>query len=190
MRSQVLRSWWNFCRTTWHIVERYSADYCCRRFRSTWTSRLCCIATASDIASHEVRSGTFSLRTKETHKTHAREALDSGSSCVRVKRECPFTKALSHFHVATGYPPDIAHNLFEGIVPVEIAYCLTLLISKKYITLDDINNSIQHFPYQWTDKTNKPHILPQNLSSRKTIGGNAHENWNLLIFIASISNWS
>ena len=65
-------------------------------------------------------------------------------------------------------------------MPVEIAHCLTSLISKKYITLDDINRSILHFPYKWTDKTNKPHILPQNLSSRKTIGGNAHEIWNLL----------
>lgn len=155
------------------FVENFTGSYFCRF----------CTAPASDIQLHEVRSGTFSLRTKETHETHVREALDSGSSCFGVKRACPFTEGLSYFHVVSGYPPDIAHDLFEGIVPVEIARCLTLLISKKYITLDDINTSILHFEYKWTDKTNKPHTLPQNLTSRKTIGGNAHENWNLLRLI-------
>lgn len=152
------------------FVENFTGPFICRF----------CTATASDIQSHEVRSGTFILRTKETHETHVRAAIDSGTSYFGVKRGCPFTGALSHFHVVSGYPPDIAHDLFEGIVPVEIAHCLKLLISKKYISLDDINNSILHFPYKWTDKTNKPHTLPQNLSSRKTIGGNAHENWCLL----------
>lgn len=152
------------------FVENFTGHYFCRF----------CTATASDIVSNEVRSGTFNLRTKEIHETHVRAALDSGSSCFGVKKACPFTGALAHFHVVSGNPPDIAHDLFEGIVPVEIAHCLTLLISKKYITLDYINNSILHFPYKWTDKTNKPHILPQNLSSRNTIGGNAHENWSLL----------
>lgn len=101
---------------------------------------------------------------------------------LELKEPSPFTKGLSYFHVVSGFPPGVAH-LFEGIVHVEIAHCLTLLISKKYITLDDINTSILHFEYKWTDKTNKPHTLPQNLTSRKTIGGNAHENWNLLRLI-------
>lgn len=29
------------------------------------------------------------------------------------------------------FPPDIVHGLFEGVIPVEIALCLTVLISKK-----------------------------------------------------------
>ena len=152
------------------FVENFTGPFICRF----------CTAQSADIQSHEVRSGIFSLRKKETHETHVKTALDSGSSVFGVKRACPFTKALSYFHVLSGYPPDIAHDLFEGIVPVEISHCLTLLISKKYITLDDLNSSILHFPYKGTDKTNKPHPLPQNLSGRKSIGGNAHENWCLL----------
>lgn len=147
------------------FVENFTGSYFCRF----------CTAPSSEIQLHEVRSGTFSLRTKETDETHVREALDSGSSCFGVKRVCPFTEGLSYFHVLRGYPPDIAHDLFEGIVPVEIAQCLTLLVLKKYITLDD-KNTILNFEYKWTDKTNKPHTLLKNLSSRKTIGGNAHEN--------------
>ena len=39
---------------------------------------------------------------------------------------------------------------------------------------------IQSFPYKWGDKTNRPHLLPRTFQSKKTIGGNAHENWCLL----------
>ena len=41
------------------------------------------------------------------------------------------TEKLTNFHVLTGYPPDILHDLFEGIVPLEIALCLKVLIEKK-----------------------------------------------------------
>lgn len=76
-----------------------------------------CTATVSDIGSQEVRSRAFSLRTK-VHETQVRAALDSGSSCSGVKRACSLSKSLSHFHVVSGSTPDIAHDLFEGIVPV------------------------------------------------------------------------
>lgn len=43
-------------------------------------------------------------------------------------------------------------------------------------------STIPFFTFHTVDRQNKnkPHVLPQNLSSRKTIGGNAHENWSLL----------
>lgn len=77
-----------------------------------------------------------------------RTALDSGNSYFGVKRTCPFTKVLCHFHVVSGYPLDIAHELFEGIVSVEKAHCLSLIMSKKYITLEDINISFRHLLYK------------------------------------------
>lgn len=50
------------------------------------------------------------------------------------------------------------------------------MISKRLFTLDGLNKAILAFPYKWSDKTNKPHAVPQSLLRRKTIGGNAHEN--------------
>ena len=65
-------------------------------------------------------------------------------------------------------------------IRVELAHCLGLLISKKLLTLVDLNNHIKNFEYKWSDKKNRPHLLPHNFACRKTIGGNAHENWFLL----------
>ena len=152
------------------FVESFSGDFFCRF----------CTAKRCDVESDVVACGAFGLRTKELHSEHVKTALETKKHCFGVKRECIFTKNLTHFHVLTGFPPDIAHDAFEGIVPVELAYCLSALISKKYFTIDDLNKAILAFPYKWSDKTNKPHIVPQNLAARKTVGGNAHENWSLL----------
>lgn len=152
------------------FIESFSGEYACRF----------CTAKRSETQSDFVASGAFSLRTKECYATHVKAALEANVHCCGVKRECVLTKTLSHFHVVSGFPPDVAHDLLEGIVPVELAYCLRSMISKKLFTLHDLNKAILSFPYKWSDKTNKPHVLPQNLCSRTTIGGNAHENWCLL----------
>lgn len=94
------------------------------------------------------------------------------------------TNNLAHFNVLSGYPPDIMHDVFEGVVPVELAHCLHVMMTKKYFSLEHLNKSILGFPYKWSDKTNKPHPIPQTFS--KTIGGNAHENWALLRFLPLI----
>lgn len=62
----------------------------------------------------------------------------------------------------TGYPPDLLHDLFEGIVPRELALCLQVFIKSKYFTLDELNKNIKTFPYKWSDKTNAPQQVPLN----------------------------
>lgn len=152
------------------FVESFSGEYVCRF----------CTGRFSDFQTKQVLSGEFSLRSKDEHKEHVKHATESGKPCVGVKRPCVLTENLSHFDVTTGYPPDVLHDLLEGIVPVELAQCLGVLISKQYLSLDTLNKVILSFPYKGEDKTNRPHVLPQKLLSKKTIGGNAAENWTLI----------
>ncbi len=139
-----------------------------------------CTGSSSDFQSKQVLSGDFSLRCKESHNEHVKSAEESGKPCVGVKRACVLTENLSHFDVTTGYPPDILHDLFEGLVPVELAQCLGMLMSKKYFSLDTLNKVILSFPYKGDDKKNRPHIVPQSFKRKNTIGGNGAENWTLL----------
>lgn len=71
---------------------------------------------------------TFEQKTLMRHIVFARE---NSTICCGVKRECVFTKSLSFFHVTQGYPPDIVHDLCEGVILVEIALCIGEFISKK-----------------------------------------------------------
>lgn len=75
------------------------------------------------------------------------------------------------------------HDLFEGIVPYELSLCLQKLIAAKFFTLDLLNNVIQSFPYCFSDKVNRPQKIPKTFFSKKTIGGNGHENWTLIRLI-------
>lgn len=75
---------------------------------------------------------------------------------------------------------DLLHDFFKGIVP--FALCLRKLISEKTLTLDQLNNIIELFPYDHTDKVNKPQKNPKKFASdkKKSTGGNGHKNWTLL----------
>src|SRR4029434_3777599 len=84
------------------------------------------------------------------------------------------------FHPVTGFPPDILHDFFEGVIPVEFALCLSDLISKGYFTLAKLNHIISSLPYKHSDKVNRPKVVRKAAIKKGSIGGNGHENWALL----------
>lgn len=63
---------------------------------------------------------------------------------------------------------------------MELALSIDVLIKKRYISLIERNKAICQFPYKWSDKTNCPHSVPGNFAKRRSVGGNAHENWCLV----------
>lgn len=154
------------------FLESFTVDKFCRF----------CLASSRDTQQQEVCSGFFQLRDKESHDRQVQEMReDPGMTrAYGVKGACPLTENLEHFHVVSGYPPDILHDILEGIVPVELSLCLTDLIGKSYFTLDMLNQAIRYFKYSFSDKTDRPQVIGKGFSSKGTIGGNGHENWCLI----------
>lgn len=128
-------------------------------FRGQYVCRFCC-CTTDQIQISEVSEGEFSMRKKETHDLHVQKVVqEENVAHLGVVGECPLSKALQHFHTVTGFPPDILHDLFEGVVPVELALCIREMIRRKYFTLEYLNTKIRTFPYQHFDKIDKPQRL-------------------------------
>lgn len=152
------------------FVESFSGTYVCRF----------CVGQRSQFQKQEVRTGAFPSRTKQQYEVDIETALAGNTHSRGVKRPCAIIQRLSHFHVITGYPPDVLHDLLKGIVPVELALCLDILIKRKYFSYEELNRIIKQFPYKWKDSTNSPQGVPPNFASNRTIGGNATENWCLL----------
>lgn len=174
--------------TVLFVVADNLAAHSLAGFHESFTVNKFCrvyMASRSDIQHQEVSSGFFYLRDKMCHDMHVQEVMkDSRSSQTSgVKGRCPLTTSLKHFHAVKGYPPDILHNVLEGIVPVEVSLCLTDLISKNYFTLDMLNDAIRSFSYTFTDKTNQPQKTGKGFSPKGTIGGNGHENWSVIRLI-------
>lgn len=116
---------------TWLEGWSFSGTYVCRF----------CVGQWSQFQEQEVRTGAFPSRTKQQYEVDIATALAGTTHSRGVKRPCAITSRLSHFHVRTAYPPDVLHNLLEGIVPVELALCLDLLIKKKYFSYEESSNS-------------------------------------------------
>lgn len=97
-------------------------------FRGPYACRFCC-CTVDEIQSTEVSEGEFSVRTKACHDLHVQNVVQGkNASHLGVKGSCVLRNTLQHFHPITGFPPDILHDLFEGIVPVELALCISEMI--------------------------------------------------------------
>lgn len=122
----------------------------------------------------------FPLRTVEQHNIFLEELEDGQRQSVcGVKGSCALS-ALSYFHPVTGFPPDILHDFFEGVVPVELCLCLQDLIRKGFITFEGLNKRIKSFPYKFSDKLNKPQQITKASFGTGRVSGNGHENWTLL----------
>ena len=140
-----------------------------------------CNATRDQILSHVVGDGEFCKR-KASHDRHLLAVMQGNQShsAVGVKGDCVLNESLQHFHTTTGFPPDILHDLFEGIVPVELALCFQEMIRLKYFTLEGLNTKIMSFPYENSDKVNRPRPVSKTFARKRSIGGNGHENSTLL----------
>ncbi|KAG9278069.1 hypothetical protein AMEX_G5864 [Astyanax mexicanus] len=151
-----------------------------KSFRAKYFCRFC-KATQDQMHTCEVGSGEFCLRTKASHDfdVHAVTHGESQDQCG-VQGDCVLNQRLKHFHTVTGFPPDVLHDLLEGIVPVELALCIGEMIRCKYFTHEYLNKRILSFPYQHADNVDKPKPIPKTFTVKNTIGGNGHENSTLL----------
>lgn len=77
------------------------------------------------------------MRTKDVHDTLVQEIQTNGG-------EENYSVKQSSVH--SDYPPDILHDLFEDVYPVELAQGLKSLIAKKYFTLEELSKAIRIFP--------------------------------------------
>lgn len=148
--------------------ECFNVEYFCR---------FCCL-NRKKIATTEARD--CQLRTVEQHNSFVEELKYSDKSVNGVKQACVLSNHLTYFHPVTGFPPDILHDFFEGVIPVELCLCLKDLIKKGFITFDGLNSRIKAFPYKYSDKVNKPHQITKASFGSRRISGNGHENWSLL----------
>jgi len=129
------------------------------------------LAKKSEIQEKEVRSGAFELRTKQEHDRHVAEVLHDVSLVKQygVKGSCVLSERLEHFHTVGGFPPDLMHDLMEGVIPTEMSLCINDLVSRKLISLESLNQTIKQFPYKFSDKVDQPQIIPGTFEGKHKV---------------------
>ena len=124
-----------------------------------------CHATTSDIQS-KFSAVDFSARSKEGYQKDLAE-LEKSAFCRKKRSACGINarcelSILQTFHVLDSFPPDISHDIFEGVARTVISSVLQHCIERGYVTLDEVNHQIITFAYSGSDRTNKPQPLRVN----------------------------
>ncbi|XP_064461583.1 uncharacterized protein LOC135371463 [Ornithodoros turicata] len=127
----------------------------------------------------------FVMRSPEGHKYHL-SMLKSGlpaQSLYGVKAPCALT--LENFEPTEHLPPDVMHDVHEGVIPFLLKHVLANLISEGYFSLDMLNNCIENFPYDPCDTKNKPEAIARSaLFGKSALKGSASQKFCLFRHIA------
>lgn len=144
------------------------------------SGRICryCMSTYEDMKP-SFTEDSFVLRTTEVHKCHlARiQQVPDDKSTYGVYSSSPFDE-LHYFDVTKSLPPDIMHDLLEGVIPLVMKLVISKAHTEKHITINEINEELQKIHIGQNDKTNKPVQLSERL---RTVGvsGSASQKWCL-----------
>ena len=79
-----------------------------------------------------------------------------------VKHKCPLND-LQAFHCTSGFPPDILHDIFEGVVSQDLLGILRILKSKGWFTIVDYNASIKRMKFKSNEASDKPENVPESV---------------------------
>ena len=142
--------------------------------------RVCryCMAEKSSLTKLHCES-SCQLRTPEGHSYHIK-AIESDktlSSVYGVKGVSCFS-FVTDFSPVTFFPPDVMHDVLEGLMTVNITVVLHSFIRRKIITVKTFNQRLANFKFGQADSVDRFSPLPLDfLSKNKSISGKAVEKW-------------
>ncbi|CAN7985683.1 unnamed protein product, partial [Ixodes pacificus] len=139
--------------------------------------RICrfCMALRKEI-NYKHLERDFVQRTPMGHRHHI-NMLRSGvhtNSLYGVREPCGLT--FSGFEPTEHFPPDVMHDLHEGVIPFIMRHVTFHLISHGFFTLGALNTRILNFNYAPSDVKNKPEELSNEyLKGKSNIRGSASQ---------------
>ncbi|XP_077531644.1 uncharacterized protein LOC144144139 [Haemaphysalis longicornis] len=122
--------------------------------------RICrfCMAVLHEIK-HKLQESDFLQRTPAGHQHHI-NMLNAGlptASLYGVKAPCAITS--QGFEPTEHFPPDVMHDIHEGILPLALKHIIGSLISQGFFSLKDLNRSILDWNYDQCDAKNRPEAI-------------------------------
>ena len=145
------------------------------------TKRVCrfCMCLRDDMGTC-TNADQCESRTEEAHGRHLK-GIAVNRALVKeygVKDDCPLNE-LQNFHCTSGFPSDVAHDLFEGVCFNIMSAVIIHFVEKGVFTLEELNDKIEHFSYKRCDRRDKPQpfTIPAALNAFK-VKLTAIESWN------------
>ncbi|CAF0799181.1 unnamed protein product [Brachionus calyciflorus] len=122
------------------------------------------------------KDSDFKKRTPEEYEKDLTEKQNG------IKTKCAFNQ-LSYFHCINGLPPDIMHNFLEGVLVYEFGLLMNYLNSIKFLSVKELNESLEKFNYNRNDLKNKipnNHFTSTSLKTKYGFKLSATHFWTLI----------
>lgn len=131
---------------------------------------------------HDTPYSLGSNRNAVTYESDAQAASDAQQLSGKMSESVHGIKfrselcRLTYYHVCNpGLPPCLAHDLFEGIIAVDMALFIKYFVNNvKWFNYRQLNHAIAQFQYVGSDSSTKPAELHDNA---KKLSGQAVQNW-------------
>ena len=107
--------------------------------------------------------------------THEEESDEGEIDTRGVKRVCPFN-VLASFHSVGGFPPDIMHDIMEGVIPSDLLAINRILCRKGCFSISQYNEALHNYEFSSYERNDKPYPLP-TVNSVKKCRGKAVSQW-------------
>ena len=95
-----------------------------------------------------------------------------------VHGNCAFD-VLPYFDVIKCLPPDVMHDLLEGVIPLVMKLVICKAHTEKHITINEVNDELKHINLGKNDRQNKPVELSETILRNSGIAGSASQIWCL-----------
>lgn len=144
--------------------ENFNTAPCRFCLMSAEERRKCTTLTCPEIDEHAVN--------------RERRKFSSGESSIFT--EMTPLMQLSYYSSADSHPPDISHDIFEGVGPRTLSLVLShILLKAKHTSVQIANSIVESFQYSYHDKRDKPGPLLLDKGQIK-VKQNMAECWTLL----------
>ena len=124
-------------------MESFSAvSHCCRY----------CLIPKGDLTNGKISPMWHEPRNADNYIACVQENSRTGEThCKGVKRDSVLNQ-LQYFHVTDpGLPPCLGHDLFEGVIKVDLTLILNILKERGYISYEGVNVRIEMFKFKGTE---------------------------------------
>jgi hypothetical protein len=134
-----------------NIKQNFRGKHICDQCDATETSIQTKFTTASFITKTKA---TYEKQLQVVQKDKSKKRKDS-FALTGIHRSSNLNK-LNYFHMTSNFSCDIMHDLYEGIVPLELNLIILYCLKKKFFTLDEFNHELLNYNYGPLDHKNKP----------------------------------
>lgn len=121
------------------------------------------------------------IKEKASHDYHLESILQNPEilkSTYGVTLKCP-VESLQYFSDVGSFPPDIMHDILEGVLPNVILVVLNHFNSTGILSLREFSTRLSDFQVGGNDKGYKPVEIPSGCLGESTFPGKAIEEWCL-----------